>query len=537
MKSTVLKSILVFFSCVVLSWDYIRQSEYVSVKILMVLLVILLGSYSFLGNIGSKLVGYKIKKFIVFTFVFILGTYEFLDRMSILNFGSSLSKNFGDLLAVVLATNILEISSFAENFRSLLFIKSIVFLVSIFAYYYAFHIRMCYRFNNVIEKINFTAICIVVLCLATNINFPIRNFAVLVHKYINEISNVEEFANKKETFCWNAFSQINGKSTVVIVLGETTRGNHMSINGYDRKTTPNLEREDIISYRNAISNGMHTLAGTPFIMTRKPIEKEYIYKVYPEKSIISAYKEAGYKTYYVSYLGNVIAGDDAINQIVNEADKYIKRPYGYHGNGDSEGLPIINEILESDKSEKRLIVYKLIGSHFHFQDRYPSQFDIYQPSFKTVKFKGPNIDQKEIFINSYDNSILHTDYVVSSIINKLKDETGDVVLGFISDHGTGLYEDNKTLYNGYSRANYDIAYFFWLNQNVKDRLGNKNLSMLRENVDKPIDQTYFIDTMFKISGIVSDKQIGKTLFSEISDNDDRKVIVGDEVKFYRDILK
>lgn len=335
----------------------------------------------------------------------------------------------------------------------------------------------------------------------------------------------EEFVEKKKNFKWEAESVVKGKSTVVVILGESTRGNHMSINGYSRKSTPLLENQKLINFSNAISNGVHTLVGTPFILTRKPLENRYIYTAYPEKSFISAYKEAGYKTYYISYEKNVVEGDRVINQYINEADEYIWRPSEPDHNEDSNGIGIISDILKKTDTEKNLIVYKLAGSHINYHDRYPMRFDLFQPSFKTVPFVNLTIDKKDVFVNTYDNTILHTDYVVSSIIDKLKECQGEAMLTFISDHGATLFEDGRSCGYSYHASQYNIPYFFWFNDACYDRLGKDNIEVLCSNEDKPVDQTYFIDSLYDASGIVTPNRVGKTLFEKLDDVDDRMVIV------------
>ena len=108
-------------------------------------------------------------------------------------------------------------------------------------------------------------------------------------------------------------------------------------------------------------------------------------------------------------------------------------------------------------------------------------------------------------------------------------------MSLLSDHGISLYDDNKTLYTGATKANYNIAYFFWLNDNVQDRLGQENIAVLKNNTDKPVDQTSFIDTMFIISGIDSEKKVGISLFDDLSDKDERRVLIGNKIVDYKSI--
>ena len=354
-----------------------------------------------------------------------------------------------------------------------------------------------------------------------------------VPQYYSQIVRSHKAIKQKEKFDWYAKSKINGKQIVVIILGETTRGDHMSICGYNRETTPKLKLLDTICFRDSISIGNHTLLSTPYMLTRKPVSDDNIHELFGELSVISAFKSAGFKTYYLSYLSSVHVGDNVINQIVSEADVYMQRPWSEHQ--DSEYLSMVDALL-ADEAEKKMIMIKLIGSHFNYQDMYPMTFDKFKPSFKTTEYTGTDVSMKKEFVNSYDNSILHTDYVVSEIINKLIPiDDAEVSLSFISDHGTSIYEDGKTIYGGVKKANYNAALFFWFGQNIKNRLGS-GIDILKYNSDKPVDSTYFVDTVLDIAGIETPMKIGKNLLNKKLDYmDERKVVVGDKVVLYKNL--
>lgn len=537
MRKSVIKFIMVSIVCLILGYGYTRWFRGAILDLLSIMLILLLGFYSYSYNPNESLgrLG-RLKKAVVLFLVAVMGFIQGIDQLAIVCFGFHVDEIIGDAIAIILATNNSEVFAFIKNFQSFGFVFALLSSLVVVLYAASFNVQCNCSVNEKLKRFSFPAIICLTLALITTPNFPVKKLLLEIPDQVNNIINVEKYAEAKKKFFWNAKSLVDQKSTVIIVLGETTRGDHMSINGYNRETTPLLAKEKIVTFDNAISNSMHTLGATPYMLTRKPVSNEWIYKVYPEKSVISAFKEAGYSTYYISYLNNVHVGDNEINQIVNEADHYIKRP---NEDGqcmqDSNGLPIIKNILENDKSEKKLIVYKLLGSHYHFQDDYPKQFDYFSPSFKTENFNGPDIGKKDIFINTYDNSILHTDYVVATIISYLKDETGEASLSLISDHGTSLYEDNKTVYTSSKKANYNIAYLFWLNDDVEKRIGDADMRVFEDNVHKPVDQTTFIDTVLKVSGIHSDKNRGLSLFENISDKDNRKILTGNKIIFYNEL--
>ncbi|MEM5717608.1 phosphoethanolamine transferase [Proteus mirabilis] len=303
----------------------------------------------------------------------------------------------------------------------------------------------------------------------------------------------------RKSFKWNSLSQDKSPQTVVLFLGETHRGDYLSINGYSRETTPELEKRNVISFSDAISQGAYTLQSTPMILSRKNI---YDSGLIPESSIISAFKEAGFTTWYVSYLSHAHIGDNEINLIANEADHYIQSDVN---------INTLDKILNDD-SQKKLIVYKTVGSHYLYHNRYPKEFNKFQPSFTDNDYKTPSYTDKEKLENSYANSILYSiDYQVSEFIDRLKKEKGLVSLSFISDHGTSIYDDGKSLYGGNTKGNYNIALFFWFNKEYIDKYP-LDVEYLIENKDKKVTSYYFFDTLLHIGKINTKKIKGRSLF-------------------------
>ena len=468
---------------------------------------------------------------------YFLCVYALIYNIAKVCYGFPLEAIITDLIAVTISTNVDEVLPLLVNAQSKSFLSVYKVLPAIIFYYLSGKICVVVMINQKLHKsLHIVALfCFVVMFFLPNTTFS--EFMVRLPNGLSDIFETSKYIDLAKKFKWNSVSDIKGKSTVVIVLGETTRGDHMYINGYKRNTNPYLSKENIITFDNCISLDVHTLVATPFILTRKDLNQDNIYKLHPETSLISAFKEAGYRTYYVSYLNKVHSGDNAINQIVKEADEYIKRPWGNGYDGDSLSLPIMKDIIQNNDEEKKLVILKLIGSHINFQDRYPKIFDVFKPSFTTENYNGDDINKKNIFINTYDNSILYTDYVVGHIIKYLKNIDGDCTLSFISDHGISIYDDNKTLYINYKKANYNIPCFFWFNEKAIKSIGEGNIFVLKSNIHKPIDSTYFLDTILQLNDIKTDRLRGKSLLNYISEEDNRKVIYGSKIIPYIDIMQ
>jgi lipid A ethanolaminephosphotransferase len=122
-------------------------------------------------------------------------------------------------------------------------------------------------------------------------------------------------------------------------------------------------------------------------------------------------------------------------------------------------------------SGNRMIALHLIGSHgpTYFK-RYPEEAKIFMPDCPRSDIE--NCSVKEI-VNTYDNTILYTDYVISQTISKLKklQKKYNTALVYISDHGESLGENGMFLHGmPYSIApeyQTKVPLMFWMSDGFK----------------------------------------------------------------------
>lgn len=419
-----------------------------------------------------------------------------------------------EIISIILDTNIDEVKSnvfFSKNEWLLLFL----ILANIFSLIFPIKVR--------INKTELFFSLVVIIPIIFLVNTPMHQTFETIMKNKEIAKQSMNAISQKKDFKWGSTSEYKGKQTVIIFLGETNRGDFLHINGYPKNTTPNLEKEGVISYTDTISQGAYTLSSTPMILTRKGVKDKGIF---PERSIITAYKEAGFKTWYVSYLSASHIGDNEINLIAHEADSYIRSSVK-----DSTLKDILN-----DKSEKKLIVYKTIGSHYLYHTRYPSEYNIFTPAFTNNDYHTPTIKDKERLENSYANSMAYSvDKQVSDFIKILKNESGIAYLSFISDHGTAIYDDGKSLYGGNTKGNFSIAHFYWFN----DKFIAENKVMIKKlelNKNKKITSQCFLDTSLDLSLIKTEKRKGCSLIDPTLKEEERFILNGRVYDFDKEIL-
>jgi glucan phosphoethanolaminetransferase (alkaline phosphatase superfamily) len=283
------------------------------------------------------------------------------------------------------------------------------------------------------------------------------------------------------------------KEIYILVIGETARASNWSLNGYGRDTNPLLsQQKNVVSFSNMVSGWLWTRMSVPVILTRKPVANKNIF--FPEKSIVSLFSEAGFSTWWLSMQSPYGFHDSPIALHSSEAD-YVRflNPADYKGAGkyDDVLLPALQTVLASDK-QKLFIVLHLMGSHFSYGHRYPDSFDFYKPSMKQKNVALQNKDERERLVNSYDNSLRFTDYILDQIISLVKGQ--NVVSGvfYVADHGEVIFDEgcDKSGHGHHTEWDHRNASALWLSDTYieknEDRYrmasSRKNSPLSTENV-------------------------------------------------------
>ena len=90
--------------------------------------------------------------------------------------------------------------------------------------------------------------------------------------------------------------QADGKREIyVLVVGETSRAMEWSLYGYERNTTPRMKGLDgLVHFTDVVTQSNNTHKSVPIILSAASAENYGV--IYDEKSIVTAFKEAGFRT-------------------------------------------------------------------------------------------------------------------------------------------------------------------------------------------------------------------------------------------------
>jgi lipid A ethanolaminephosphotransferase len=113
---------------------------------------------------------------------------------------------------------------------------------------------------------------------------------------------------------------------------------------------------------------------------------------------------------------------------------------------DEDVIPLLKNDLKSYKSGQKLVVLHIgAGSHGPlYYTRHPKEFQLFNPQCRSADVM--NECTKEELYNSYDNTIIYTDYVVANLIYTLENAKVPYIFIYLSDHGESLLEEGRVFH-------------------------------------------------------------------------------------------
>ncbi|MGV3279097.1 phosphoethanolamine transferase [Rickettsiales bacterium LUAb2] len=373
------------------------------------------------------------------------------------------------------------------------------------------------------------AIIIIMICILNkSLIFPVSNIKKGLYIYMpfNYIAGgfsysksfiARKFANndlidisKEDPFIFN--NQLsNKKLTIVLVVGESARAQNQHYNGYPRDTNAYTESIPNVNYfKDMQSCGTFTIYSVPCMLNPLPKSKFSLPPKYD--SFVSILSNLGFRTWWISSQTSFVASRDKnriLGNLVNAAetqyfasDLYQSNASNYN-NYDDALLRFLDQALKN-KAQHKFIVLHIRGSHFFYKLRYPEKFNKFQAICN--KKDSSARCQAKITEAQYDNSLLYTDWLLSQVIQKLKDKNS--ILFYASDHGESLAVDKSGfLLHGapYDQAPYTqkhVAAFMWFSDSMIKLIPNsyKNVSLYK---NRHISHDYIYNSLFDCLGIKS----------------------------------
>jgi glucan phosphoethanolaminetransferase (alkaline phosphatase superfamily) len=332
------------------------------------------------------------------------------------------------------------------------------------------------------------------------------NFLLKTYNAISEKLEIIQRLERVKDFTFNPLVKDDEVCEIyVFVMGESARYSNFGFNGYERNTTPflsSLKKEgNLFVFSNVFASGNLTNNTLPFLMTRATVlEKQ---RANEEKSLITLFHEAGFKTYVLSNQGE---GEPFLRQLALEAD------YGFVNKSDAsfdekyDGLllPQIDSILNEKVKKKCLFLFTL-GSHYKYNFRYPSHFEKFTPTIAKTFFTYEMVEKnKALFVNAYDNSVLYTDFFIHEVIKRIENQNCKSTLFYISDHGENIFDTPEvnighgTLHP--TKQELHVPMFIWFSDSYL-QTEDSVVFNLKNNLHKMINSSHVFHTFANIAGI------------------------------------
>ena len=320
------------------------------------------------------------------------------------------------------------------------------------------------------------------------------------------------------------------KEIYIFAIGESLRYDNVSLNGkYRRSTTPRLEAKEnnIMIFDDYFSQACLTMYSVPQLVTRATPDNYELN--YVERSIIEPFRECGFKVFTIVSNTNLLSYETYLSDGV---DSLIIVPNVVKDREILSGDKTIIHIVDSlaQQHDKLFIMMQFYGNHSFFTN-YEKEFEIYNPNSNNC---APElVRDSTMLINAYDNSILYTDYILSSIIDQINRPNTVSAFMFVSDHGEAIGHGGAGHGGNCTpvRQEYHVPFIFWWSDSYNSLYTDKvNNALLRKQAKLNGDNIYY--TLCDLADIQLSEQYNNPTWSVLSpsfEEHERLILVPDGV--------
>lgn len=306
-----------------------------------------------------------------------------------------------------------------------------------------------------------------------------------------------DYPRTSQDFCFHAQSSRPDtlREVYVLVIGETARAGNFGLYGYGRNTTPCLDSTaGLIAFPDALTQSNTTHKSVPIILSMASAEDHD--KLYTTRGILAAFREAGYRTVFLS---NQSPNRSYIDYFAHQADEYVSFVQGEHAAYDKAMIDSLRRVIGRG-GEKLFVVMHTHGSHFNYRERYPSEGAYYTPDDLEVVTAG----EREKLINAYDNSIRYTDEFLCGVIRTVASFGVPAGVFYCSDHGEDLLDDSRKRFLHASPVptyyQIHIPYLWWFSPQYRELFAQE-----AQNVDDhrllPVSTRNVFYTFLDVAGL------------------------------------
>ena len=289
------------------------------------------------------------------------------------------------------------------------------------------------------------------------------------------------------------------KRVVVLVVGETARSANFSLNGYPRKTNPELSILPIFSFQHVTACGTSTAISVRCMFSSLGQQRFSREQAEAQQNVLDVLSRVGVEVHWrdnnsgCKGVCDRIIRDDlakaATPELCKDGECY-----------DSILLDRLDQQLQELKTDALIVLHQQ-GSHGPaYYRRVPSDYKAFQPECQDSNVQNCS---RESIVNAYDNTILYTDHLLAQLIHVLARRDHQIAssLIYLSDHGESLGENDIYLHGfPYALApdeQKQIPFMVWLSTDMSKQL-RLDESCLAATTGQPVSHDHLFHSLLGI---------------------------------------
>lgn len=296
-------------------------------------------------------------------------------------------------------------------------------------------------------------------------------------------------------------SKVDKKKLFVLVIGETARAHNFSLNGYKRDTNPLLaQHKDLFNFSTVYSCGTETSVSLPCMLSKFSRSEFNFKRGRYYENILDILKRADIRMLWRDNDSGCKKLCERIEyQDYNRAN--IKPFCNDYECLDEVLLNGLQSYIDKEKRTTFIVLHKKGNHGPAYYKRYPKEFEKFTPTCKTGELQKCTNDQ---IVNTYDNTILYTDFFLDKLIKLLKknSDSYQTAMLYLSDHGESLGEGGIYLHAMpyWIAPDYQkhIPMIFWASDNFK--INRKHLESMK---DMKLSHDYLFHSILGVMGVQS----------------------------------
>lgn len=331
------------------------------------------------------------------------------------------------------------------------------------------------------------------------------------YQYQRQLSSLNNLLNENHALPpLDNFKDSSGDAprTLVLVIGESTQRGRMSLYGYPRETTPELDalhKADprLTVFNNVVTSRPYTIEILQQALTFANEKHPDLYLTRP--SLMNMMKQAGYKTFWITNQQTMTARNTMLTVFSKQTDKqfYMNQQRTQSAREyDSNVLAPFKEVM-ADPAPKKFIIVHLLGTHIKYKFRYPENEGKFDGNTDHVP-PGLSEEERESY-NDYDNANRYNDKVVASLIRDYKATDPNGFLLYFSDHGEEVYDTPPHKTQGRNedsptRHMYTVPFLLW----TSEKWQAAHPRDFSQDVDRKYSSSELIHTWSDLAGLTYD---------------------------------